>query len=228
MDHAAAQRTDPLQQERHVGHREIRQRCRISGPAAARVDPDRGPLTAGLTPGALPLDALLEAVVEQPFPKTARPLGVIHRELDQRQPRARHAPKATAPSSRVSDVHTRHGRTRAAPPNGPGMAVLVIPMPGGVRPPTDDTAAMIARLARHGAPRTGEVLARTHAGSEEQRKRRWRRLLLSAMQASARERLSLPQWTTWDCPRRVGPSARFACAEQERRPRRRGAPSCSS
>jgi hypothetical protein len=29
-----------------------------------------------------------------------------------------------------------------------------------VRPPTDDTAAMIAWLARHGAPRTGEVLAR--------------------------------------------------------------------
>ena len=40
------------------------------------------------------------------------------------------------------------------------MAVLVIPMPGGVRPPTDDTAAMIAWLAPHGAPRTGEVLAR--------------------------------------------------------------------
>jgi hypothetical protein len=29
-------------------------------------------------------------------------------------------------------------------PDGPGMAVLVIPMPGGVRPPTDHTAAMIA------------------------------------------------------------------------------------
>ena len=40
------------------------------------------------------------------------------------------------------------------------MAVLVIPMPGGVRPPTDDTAAMIAWLYRHGAPRTGEVLTR--------------------------------------------------------------------
>jgi hypothetical protein len=45
-------------------------------------------------------------------------------------------------------------------PDGPGIAVLVIPMPGGVRPPTDDPAAMIAWLARHGAPRTGEVLAR--------------------------------------------------------------------
>jgi hypothetical protein len=45
-------------------------------------------------------------------------------------------------------------------PAGPGMAVLVIPMPGGLRPPTDDTAAMIAWLARHGAPRTGEVLTR--------------------------------------------------------------------
>jgi hypothetical protein len=46
------------------------------------------------------------------------------------------------------------------PPDGAGTAVLVIPMPGGVRPPTDDIAAMIAWLARHGAPRTGEVLAR--------------------------------------------------------------------
>jgi hypothetical protein len=45
-------------------------------------------------------------------------------------------------------------------PDGPGMAMLVVRMPGGVRPPTDDTAAMIAWLARHGAPRTGEVLRR--------------------------------------------------------------------
>ncbi len=45
-------------------------------------------------------------------------------------------------------------------PDGPGMAVLVIPMPGGVRPPTDDIEAMIAWLARRGAPRTGEVLTR--------------------------------------------------------------------
>jgi hypothetical protein len=44
--------------------------------------------------------------------------------------------------------------------DGPGIAVLVIAMPGGVRPPTDDTAAMIAWLARHGAPRTSEVLRR--------------------------------------------------------------------
>jgi hypothetical protein len=33
-------------------------------------------------------------------------------------------------------------------------------MPGGVRPPTGDTAPMIAWLFRHGAPRTGEVLRR--------------------------------------------------------------------
>jgi hypothetical protein len=49
---------------------------------------------------------------------------------------------------------------REQPPDGPGMAVLVIGMPGDVRPPTDDTAAMIAWLFRHGAPRTGEVLTR--------------------------------------------------------------------
>jgi hypothetical protein len=33
-------------------------------------------------------------------------------------------------------------------------------MPGSVRPPTCDAAAMIAWLARHGAPRTAEVLRR--------------------------------------------------------------------
>ena len=33
-------------------------------------------------------------------------------------------------------------------------------MPGGVRAPPGDTAAMIAWLFRHGAPRTGEVLRR--------------------------------------------------------------------
>ena len=46
------------------------------------------------------------------------------------------------------------------PPPGPGVALLVVPMPGGVRPPTDDVEAMIAWLYRHGAPRTGEVLRR--------------------------------------------------------------------
>jgi hypothetical protein len=38
--------------------------------------------------------------------------------------------------------------------------VLVIAVPGGVRSATDDAAALIAWLAHHGAPRTGEVLTR--------------------------------------------------------------------
>jgi hypothetical protein len=45
-------------------------------------------------------------------------------------------------------------------PPGAGIAVLVIPIPGGAGPPTDTPAAMIAWLFRHGAPRTGEVLRR--------------------------------------------------------------------
>jgi hypothetical protein len=56
---------------------------------------------------------------------------------------------------------SRPGKARPEElPNGPGRAVLVIAMPRGVQPPTDDTAAMIAWLFRHGAPRTGEVLTR--------------------------------------------------------------------
>ena len=100
MDDPAAQLADALQRERHVSHGEIRQRCRVSRSAAAGVDSDRWPLTAGLTAGALALDALLEAVVEQPFPKTARPLRVIRGKLDQRQPCAGHPPKATAAGTR--------------------------------------------------------------------------------------------------------------------------------
>ena len=45
-------------------------------------------------------------------------------------------------------------------PDGPGVAVLVVPMPGSVRPPTDSTAAMMAWLFAHGAPRTSDVLSR--------------------------------------------------------------------
>jgi hypothetical protein len=45
-------------------------------------------------------------------------------------------------------------------PPGPGLAMLVVPMPGSVRPPTDSAAAMIAWLVKHGAPRTADVLAR--------------------------------------------------------------------
>lgn len=46
------------------------------------------------------------------------------------------------------------------PPHGPGLATLIVPMPGSVRPPTHSAAEMIAWLARHGAPRTAEVLSR--------------------------------------------------------------------
>jgi hypothetical protein len=45
-------------------------------------------------------------------------------------------------------------------PHGPGIAVLVIPMPGSVGPPIDTAAAMIAWLFAHGAPRTADVLGR--------------------------------------------------------------------
>ena len=45
-------------------------------------------------------------------------------------------------------------------PRGPGIATLVIPMPGSVRPPTDTAAAMLTWLSAHGAPRTAEVLRR--------------------------------------------------------------------
>jgi hypothetical protein len=46
------------------------------------------------------------------------------------------------------------------PIRGPGIAVLVIPMPGGTAAPTDTFPTMIAWLYRHGGPRTGEVLTR--------------------------------------------------------------------
>src|SRR5919106_3065593 len=46
------------------------------------------------------------------------------------------------------------------PARGPGIAALVIAMPGGMAAPTDTFPAMIAWLYRHGGPRTGEVLER--------------------------------------------------------------------
>jgi hypothetical protein len=46
------------------------------------------------------------------------------------------------------------------PARGPGIAVLVIPMPGGMAAPTDTFPAMIAWLHRNGGPRSGEVLTR--------------------------------------------------------------------
>ena len=45
-------------------------------------------------------------------------------------------------------------------PHHPGLALLLVPMPGSVRPPTAGAAAMIAWLSAHGAPRTAEVLRR--------------------------------------------------------------------
>jgi hypothetical protein len=45
-------------------------------------------------------------------------------------------------------------------PDGPGIATLVVAMPGSVRPATDTVAAMLRWLRAHGAPRTAEVLDR--------------------------------------------------------------------
>jgi len=44
--------------------------------------------------------------------------------------------------------------------DGPGIATLVVPMPGSVRAPTDSAAATLSWLSAHGAPRTAEVLDR--------------------------------------------------------------------
>jgi hypothetical protein len=159
MDHAAAQRAYPLERERHVGHGEIRQRCRVARPGAARMDPDRGPRAARLTPGALALEALLEAVIEQLFPEAARPLGVIRGEFDQRQARAGHAPNATARSSTIGHVQTRRGRTRAAP-RRPRHRRARHRRVGRRAIGDRRAAALIAWPARHAAPRTGEVLTR--------------------------------------------------------------------
>jgi hypothetical protein len=94
--------------------------CRVSRPGAARVDPDRGLSAAGLTPGTLPLDALLEVVLEQPFPKAARPLGVIRGELDQRQPRVGHPSKGTARSSTISACPHPARPDPSSSPTAPG------------------------------------------------------------------------------------------------------------
>lgn len=45
-------------------------------------------------------------------------------------------------------------------PDEPGIATLVVPMPGSVRPPSDTAGAMLSWLSAHGAPRTAEVLDR--------------------------------------------------------------------
>ena len=42
----------------------------------------------------------------------------------------------------------------------PGIASLVIPMPGSVRVPSNDAETMITWLSAHGAPRNAEVLTR--------------------------------------------------------------------
>jgi hypothetical protein len=62
----------------------------------------------------------------------------------------------------IDHDHRVHGRRAMTDglPHGPGLAMLVVPMPGSVRPPTDSAAAMLAWLVKHGAPRTADVLRR--------------------------------------------------------------------
>jgi hypothetical protein len=75
-------------------------------------------------------------------------------------PPGRHGVNGDAVPRRPGEQNQQVPTGGNALPDGPGVAVLVVPMPGGVRPPTDALDAMLAWLFRHGAPRTGEVLRR--------------------------------------------------------------------
>jgi hypothetical protein len=71
------------------------------------------------------------------------------------------------------------------PARGPGIAVLVIPIPGGMAVPTDTFPGMIDWLYRHGGPRTGEVLTRLERHG-------WELELLASPTSRTRERQPKP------------------------------------
>ena len=79
MDHAAAERLDPLQRPGQIVYGEVGQGEGVTGPATPRMEPD------------LPFVSGLEGISEQSGPEASSPLGIIRGKLDQTQPRAGHA-----------------------------------------------------------------------------------------------------------------------------------------
>ncbi len=94
MDVGAAELEHPGQRRVHVVDREVRQRLRVAGPAAALVHPDdRAVGGSALTAAALARGPRVQRHAEQALPESPRPLGIVRRELDQGQARAAHATK---------------------------------------------------------------------------------------------------------------------------------------
>ncbi len=101
MDHGAAERLHPLEGGREVADLEVGQRERVAGAPSAGVDSDRGTGGAALPALARIRRAGLQGDAQQAGPEPPRALGVVRRELDQRE--GRFAPYRTpylAPSYR--------------------------------------------------------------------------------------------------------------------------------
>ena len=85
MDDAAAERLDPLERLREIVDGEVGQGERVSGAAPPFVDADRRDGRTRLPAGSLPLASRLQRNAQQAAPEASRALGVVGRELDQRQ-----------------------------------------------------------------------------------------------------------------------------------------------
>ena len=94
MDHAAAERLDPLQRRGDVGDREVGQRERVAGAAPTRVHTDGGSTGVRLPALALAVTARPQLDAEQALPEAPCALRIVGRELDTR-------PTGAAASSRL-------------------------------------------------------------------------------------------------------------------------------
>jgi hypothetical protein len=90
MDHAAAERLDPLQCLGDVVDGEVRQREGIAGSASTSMDANRGRARLRLPAFSLSCPAILQFNAEEVHPEVTGALWIVCRKLNERQRRLRH------------------------------------------------------------------------------------------------------------------------------------------
>lgn len=86
VDHAPAEFADRCQRGIEIGDLEVGQRVRVTRATSALVHAEHGAgYAVGLPAAALAFGAVVELETEDARPEPPSPLGIVSRELDQRQ-----------------------------------------------------------------------------------------------------------------------------------------------
>ena len=120
MDHAAAERLDPLQCLGDVVDGEVRQREGIAGSASPSMDANRGRARLRLPAFSLSCRAILQFNAEEVHPEVTGALWIVCRKLNERQRRLPHGAHNTRQFAvRLDAIRWINDRAKLFSPKAP-------------------------------------------------------------------------------------------------------------